>query len=87
MPKVHTPTIRDLTADESHAFLGRGNVGRIAFTLRKIDKLTRLFHKFAAAVPTKANDADSPPEFSEEERQILDSLPEWYLEPRESLNS
>ena len=33
MPKVHTPAIRDLTVDEAKAFLERGNVGRIAFTL------------------------------------------------------
>ena len=33
MPKLTTPTIRDLTRDECLAFLAKGNVGRIAFTL------------------------------------------------------
>jgi nitroimidazol reductase NimA-like FMN-containing flavoprotein (pyridoxamine 5'-phosphate oxidase superfamily) len=33
MSKVTTPSIRDLTSDEAHAFLRAGNVGRVAFSL------------------------------------------------------
>jgi len=58
---------------------------RLAFTLRRIDKLTRLFHKVAAGPASMASGAGAPPEFSEEERQILDSLPEWYVKPGQSL--
>lgn len=58
---------------------------RLGFTLRKIDKLTRLFHKKAAAATVTANDPDAQSEFSEEERQLLDSLPEWYTAPGETL--
>ena len=58
---------------------------RLAFTLRKIDKLTRLFHKIGAGQMVLANDADAPPDFSEEERQLLASLPKWYTKPGEAL--
>ncbi|MDQ2668560.1 MAG: pyridoxamine 5'-phosphate oxidase family protein [Gemmatimonadota bacterium] len=33
MSKVIAPTIRDLTADEAHAFLRTATVGRVAFSL------------------------------------------------------
>ena len=58
---------------------------RLGFTLRKIDKLTRLFHKIGAGQMMPANDADAPPDFSEEERQLLESLPNWYTKPGEAL--
>ena len=49
-------------------------VRRIGFVLRKVDRLTRLFHKRAAVRPDIARSiADEPP--SEEEKQLLDALP------------
>ncbi len=45
---------------------------RLGFLLRKVDKLTRLFHKQAAvALHPVALDAEAQPEFSDEELQLL----------------
>ena len=58
---------------------------RLGFMLRKIDKLTRLFHRVAVARAGAASEGDGAPEFSEEEQQLLDGLPKWLTKPGEKL--
>ena len=61
-------------------------VRRLGLLLRKIDKLTRLFHKRAGGVLDRgAGTAEMPPALSEEEQQILRDLPFPFTNLSEAL--